>query len=79
MGYCRRNFMVPLNKHAETDYVTTGTTAIAVPGSDRKIVVPKRRRLAPIKRTPAMRVGIHTISGGAAPKVPDLAPVLYLP
>ncbi len=75
-----RQYVSPINKHNETEYVNDGTTTIAVPGSEARITVPKRRRLAPVRRTPAMRAGIHQVPiGETRPKLPDLCKVLYLP
>lgn len=43
-------------------------------------LMPKRRRLVPVKRTPAMRAGIHRVkSGDDLPKVPELSRLLYKP
>jgi hypothetical protein len=75
-----RTYVSPINKHEETEYVQKGTTSVAMPGSDERITVPKRRRLAPVKRTPAMRAGIHAGSiGDEDPKLPDLTKLLYQP
>jgi hypothetical protein len=75
-----RTYVSPINKHDETEYVQRGTTSIAMPGSDERITVPKRRRLAPVKRTPAMRAGIQAGPiGDGDPKLPDLTKVLYQP
>lgn len=75
-----RQYVSPINKHDETEYVSDGTTTIAVPGSRVRIKVPKRRRLAPVKRTPAMRAGIHHVPAAESqPKLPDLSRLLYLP
>jgi hypothetical protein len=75
-----REYVSPINKHAETEYVPEGTTSLAVPGTDQRITVPKRRRLAPIERTPAERAGIHAspIDSKQA-KLPDLSRILYQP
>ena len=54
-----RQYVSPINKHDEIVRVGRGTTSLEVPGSRDRIVMPKRRRLAPVKRTPAMRAGIH--------------------
>lgn len=75
-----RTYVTPINKHEETEYVSSGTTSIAVPGTEERITVPKRRRLAPLERTPAMRAGIHQAPiGDEEPKLPDLSRVLYQP
>ena len=75
-----RTYVSPINKHDETEYVSSGTTSIAVPGTKERVTVPKRRRLAPIERTPAMRAGIHQEpADGENPKLPDLSRVLYQP
>lgn len=75
-----RQYVSPINKHDGTAYVQDGTTSLVVPGSDQRIEVPKRRRLAPVKRTPAMRAGIHHVKPGPDnPKPPNLARVLYQP
>lgn len=45
-----------------------------------KIKVPKRRRSAPIQRTPAMRAGIQTAKEGEKmPPLPALKRILYKP
>lgn len=75
-----RQYVSAINKHEETAYVAQGTTSIAVPGSSRRIEVPQRRRLAPVKRTPAMRAGIHGVDrNDEKPKVPQMDELLYEP
>ena len=75
-----RTYVSPINKHLETEYVRTGTASIAVPGGDDRVTVPKRRRLAPVERTPAMRAAIQAGPiGSEAPKLPDLTKILYQP
>jgi hypothetical protein len=75
-----RQYVSPINKHQETDRVARGITSLEVPGSSDRIVLPKRRRLAPVKRTPAMRAGLHQVKPGEdRPKPPDLSRVLYKP
>ena len=76
----RRQYVSPINRHAETSAVIDGTTSLAVPGSDRRIEVPKRRRRAPVRRTPAMRAGIHRVADGDDdPAPPDPSRMLYQP
>jgi hypothetical protein len=76
----RRQYVSPLNRHAETERVLDGTTTITAPGTGTRIEVPKRRRAAPLQRTPAMRAGIHReTDDGAAPLLPNLSRVLYQP
>ena len=75
-----RQYVSPINKHEETAGVQDGTASLAVPGTDRRIEVPKRRRRAPLRRSHAMRAGIHqTKPGDDNPKLPNLAKVLYQP
>ncbi|WP_295045235.1 hypothetical protein [uncultured Paracoccus sp.] len=75
-----RQYVSPINKHEETDDTQDGTTSLAVPRTDRRIEVPKRRRRAPLKRSPAMRAGIQSVKpDNENPKLPNLAKVLYQP
>lgn len=74
-----RQYVSPINKHDETAYVEEGTTSLRVPGKQTRLVVPKRRRLAPLERTPAMRAGIQEIQPGEDAAPPDPARVLYKP
>ena len=52
---------------------------VLVPGKQTRLVVPKRRRLAPLERTPAMRAGIQEIQPGEDAAPPEPAWVLYKP
>ncbi|MFC3630669.1 hypothetical protein ACFOM8_14565 [Paracoccus angustae] len=75
-----RQYVSPINKHEETADAQDGVTSLAVPGFDQRIEVPKRRRQTPVKRSPAMRAGIHPVKpGDETPKLPTLAKVLYQP
>lgn len=75
-----RQYVSPLNKHLETEYVETSLIKMKVPGTQETVSVPKRRRLAPVHRTPAMRAGIqHTQRDDAKPATPSLEDVLYQP
>lgn len=75
-----RQYVSLINKHEETTYVQDGTTSLAVPGTDQRIKVPKRRRRAPLKRSPAMQAGIPQVKpDNENPKLPNLAKVLYQP
>lgn len=75
-----RQHVSPINKHDETTHVQEGTTSLPLPWTRARLVLPRRRRLAPVKRTPAMRAGIReSRPGDEAPKPPDLARVLYKP
>ncbi|MFC0342206.1 hypothetical protein [Paracoccus niistensis] len=75
-----RQYVSPINRHEETAHVQDGTTSLAVLGSDQRIEIPKQRRRAPLKRSPAMRAGIHQVKADSeSPKLPNLARVLYQP
>ena len=78
--FVRRQYVWPINKHAGTSAVVQGTTSLAIPGTDERIEVPKRRRRAPVRRTPAMRAGIHCVAEGEEnPAMPNLSRVPYQP
>ncbi len=75
-----REYVSPINKDLETEYIPEGIASIAIPGTDQRITVPKRRRLTPIERTPAERAGIlASPKEGVQPKVPDVSRILYQP
>ena len=75
-----REYVSPINKDLETEYIPEGIASIAIPGTDQRIRVPKRRRLTPIERRPAERGGIlASPKEGVEPKVPDLSRILYQP
>lgn len=75
-----RQYVSPINKHEETADMQDGTMSLAVPGTDRRIEVPKRRRRTPLKRSPAMRARIQSVKpDNENPKLPNLAKVLYQP
>lgn len=66
-----RQYVSPINKHEETAHVQDGTTSLAVPGSDQRIEVPKRRRRAPPEAVPG-HAGRHP-SGEARQREPQAA------
>lgn len=75
-----RQYISPINRHEETEEVAAGTTSLMIPGTSDRIEVPKRRRAAPLKRTPAMRAGIVKVDpADETPRVPELNKVLYRP
>lgn len=69
-----RQYVTPLNKHEETEKVSGKRRSIKVPGTDERIEIEARRRLTPIKTTPAMRLGLHK-----SRKMPEPHRVLYKP
>lgn len=69
-----RQYVTPLNKHQETEKVSGKRRSIKVPGTNEKIEVEARRRLTPVKTTPAMRLGLQK-----SQKMPDPHRVLYKP
>lgn len=65
----------------ETEAVKSGMTAMRIPGSDVVVPIARRRSRRPIRRTPAMRMGIqeerHDKNGNLV--MPSLHRVLYRP
>ena len=76
-----RPYVAPWSEVEETEEVEPGFATRRVPGSDRTVLVRKRRTRAPKKRTPAMRLGLQEERWDKEGELvmPSLHRVLYRP
>jgi hypothetical protein len=76
-----RQYVAPWTESVELEEVAPRLATTRVPGSDKKIVVEKRRAKKPIHRTPAMRHGIQEEERDRKGKLimPSLHRILYRP
>jgi hypothetical protein len=76
-----RQYVAPWTEGAEIEEVAPTLATARVPGSDKRIVVEKRRARKPVHRTPAMRHGIQKEERDEKGKLimPSLHRILYRP
>jgi hypothetical protein len=74
-----RPYVSGLSPETSTTIPKPGISKRRVPGTGEIIKVKRKRKKVPVRRTPAMRLGIQEVKEGEKPKPPSLYRMLYRP